>query len=132
MSPLTIEPVGGRSSAHYATGLRATTECAGCLRSLAHGVLVQSARNLDLCPSCADRLAARRGEAMMPLVGAAFAQFLHDWSMTVPTDRGQGEAARRFWASLEPYGEALDHVEVKGALELILGRAPTAAREITD
>jgi hypothetical protein len=107
-------------------------DCGGCLRSLAHSVLVQSARDLDLCPSCADYLAARRREAMTPLVVAAFAQFLHDWSVTLPTERYRDEAARRFWASLEPFGEAMDHVQVKGALDVILAHAPTANHEITD
>ncbi len=69
---------------------------------------------------------------MTPLVVAAFAQCLHDWSVSLPTEQARDEAARRFWASLEPFGDAIDHVQVKGALDAILARAPATAREIID
>jgi hypothetical protein len=62
-------------------------------------------------------------EAMIPLVVAAFAQFLHDRTLSVPTEPSAEAPARRFWAELVAFEPVTDTVGVLAALEELIRQA---------
>jgi hypothetical protein len=99
-------------------------ECIRCSGATAHPVLVRSVKDIELCDACAKELTAVERQAMAPLVVAAFAQFVSDWSTSLPTEPCRHESARHFWASLTPFGDAIDTEDIKRALETLIERAP--------
>src|SRR4051812_33669276 len=97
-------------------------ECTHCLRTMAHSVLVRSVVDVDLCTGCAADLATRQSAAT-PLVVAALAQFLQEWG-AAPTAVHRRDAARRFWATVTPFADAVDLAGVACALETLATVSP--------
>jgi hypothetical protein len=104
-------------------------DCTCCSGLLAHSVLVRSVKDLHLCPSCAQRLAFQERQAMIPLVVASFAQFLHDRNQTLVTEPCRDQAARRFWEELAAFGDVVETIGVVVALEELARHAPSARIE---
>jgi hypothetical protein len=85
---------------------------------------VHSVKDVELCDACAEELTAVERQAMAPLVVAAFAQFLSDWSTTRRTEQCRHESALQFWDSLAPFGAAIDTEDVTRALQALIALAP--------
>jgi hypothetical protein len=99
---------------------------------MAHSVLIHSVKDLELCGSCARELTAIESEAVAPLVVDAFAQFLRDWSTTLPTGPCRQETAHHFWTSLASFGDAIDLSDVTRALEALIARRPRDLEALID
>jgi hypothetical protein len=94
---------------------------------MARPVLVSAVKDIELCGDCANELTAIERKAVAPLIVAAFAQFMADWSATPPTQACGPEGARHFWASLTPFRDTIDVDDVARALETLIARAPRRA-----
>jgi hypothetical protein len=62
----------------------------------------------------------------------AFAQYLQERAEADTTQPGSQDAARRFWATLSPSGDAADTVRLVAALEALTHQAPRRVHPITD
>jgi hypothetical protein len=106
--------------------------CNFCLRSLADDVLTQSINEATVCRACAERITACERAAMLELIVAAFAQFLHERAEVPSTEPCSKDAARRFWAALVTSGDAVEAVGVVAALEALAIHAPSHVFPVTD
>jgi hypothetical protein len=62
---------------------------------------------------------------LFPLVVAGFAAFLAEWRDALAEEPAAPLAAQRFWAQLECYGTTTKHMDICGALEVLLRAAPS-------
>jgi hypothetical protein len=101
---------------------------------MAQPTLVRSVKDLQLCDACANELGALEREAMVPLIVAAFAQFVSDWTTTLPTEPSRYESTDRFWEALAPFGDAVDVADIREMLEALVAcrmavhRSPSSLR----
>jgi hypothetical protein len=93
-------------------------ECAVCSRVLADEVVVA--------------ISPHEHVAIIQPIVVAFAQYLHGWTEVGSTEPGSQDAARRFWAALSPFRDAVDTVRVVAALDALTEQAPHHVHPITD
>ena len=87
-------------------------------------ILVRSVKDIQLCDACSNELGAIERQAVAPLIVATFAQFLSEWTTTLPTEPRQSETAERFWEALAPFDDAVDVEDVTEMLEALVAYAP--------
>ena len=106
-------------------------ECVRCSGAITEPILVRSVKDIQLCDACADTLGALERQAMAPLIVAAFAQFVSDWTTMLPSELCQSDSADRFWKDLAPFGDAVDEEDITEMLEALVARRMTVRRSLS-
>lgn len=95
-------------------------ECIRCSGAMAEPILIRSVKDLRLCDACANELGAIERQAVAPLIVAAFAQFVSDWTTTLATEPRRDDSADRFWESLAPFDDEVDVEDIAEMLDALL------------